>query len=352
MPVVVVTGVAGALGRRVVERLAETDTWSVVGLDRLPFPSGVAKPRHFRVHRVNLDSAPLEQLFAGADALIHLSTVGPDHDDAVSSDALVLDRTLRAASVVGIRSVVLLSSAVVYGARPDNAVPLTETSACRADPSFVYAAQKMECESTAQRWREGHDDASVAVLRPATTLGHPDARAWLADAVRPGLAERLTSTLPATQFVHIDDVADAVVHALVAHLDGVFNVSSDDWLNSEAAHALFGPTLGFPVPDRAVEPVRRFADLLTGRRRPIGALPFSQHPWVVANDRLRASGWVPRSSSAEAFVAAKPPSVVGRLYARRRQEVTLAVVALLALLGIGAVTVFARRLLSRSRGSR
>ena len=348
MPVVVVTGVSGALGRRVVSRFATSDRWSVVGLDRLPFPSGVAKPRHFTVHRVNLESAPLERIFEGADALIHLSTVGAESAADVETDTSIVNRTLAAASAAGIQRIVLLSSAVVYGARPDNPVPLTETSPSRADPTFLYASQKLAIESAAQSWRATQAGRRLAVLRPATTLGHPDARAWLADAVRPGLAERLASTLPATQFVHVGDVADAIVHALDNDLDGVFNVASDGWLDSEAAHALFGPNLGFPIPEQAIAPLRRITDLLTGRRRPSGALAYSTYPWVVANDRLRATGWVPRSSSAEAFVAAKRPSFFAGLYARRRQEVTLAITGVVGTSLAGGAVAIARWLRRRA----
>ena len=51
---VAITGVSGALGRRVVASLAERGGWSVVGIDRGPFPAAVAKPRHFTVHLLDL----------------------------------------------------------------------------------------------------------------------------------------------------------------------------------------------------------------------------------------------------------------------------------------------------------
>lgn len=327
MSSVVITGASGALGRRVVSRLAETGAWSVVAIDAQPFPAGVAKPRHFTAHRVNIANAPLDRLIAGADAIIHLATTGAEGPGVVEADVEVLHRTLGAGEVNGVLQVILLSSAAVYGAWPDNPVPMSETAALRPNPTFQYAVQKRALEARAGQWRARGSDRKLAVLRPATTLGHPDSRPWLAGAVSPNIAERITTTLPATQFVHVDDLADAIVHALECRLDGPFNVASHDWLTSDAAHALFGPSLGFPIPERLEAPLRALAERLS-KRRPPGATDYVWWPWVVAVDRLVATGWSAKSSSAEAFVASKPPSVFARLYARRRQEVNLAAVTI------------------------
>jgi nucleoside-diphosphate-sugar epimerase len=325
MPSVVITGASGALGRRIVSRLAETGGWSVIAIDQQPFPTGVAKPRHFTAHRVNLATAPLERLMHDATALIHLATTGADGPGVVEADVALLDRTLLAGEANGVHQIILLSSAVVYGAWADNPVPMSESVPLRPNPGFTYGIQKRAVEARAGQWRARGADRTLAILRPATTLGHPDARAWLAESVAPNLAERVTTTLPPTQFVHVDDLADAVVHALVRKLDGPFNVASTDWLTSDAAHALFGPALGFPVPDQVAAVVRLLAQRF-GKARPAGANDYVAFPWVVASDRLLATGWVPKSSSAEAYVASKRQSMFGRLYARRRQEVNLAAV--------------------------
>jgi UDP-glucose 4-epimerase len=326
MPTVAITGASGALGRRIVSRLADSASWSVVAIDRSPFPTGVAKPRHFTAHRVDLSSAPLDRLTAGADVIVHLATGGAGTGESVSNDLRLLDRTLDAAGSNGIEHVVLLSSATTYGAWANNPVPLTETAPLRPNPDFVYAQQKVAAEQVATEWRASSDSRRLAILRSATTLGHPEARAWLARSVRPTLFERLTTTLPPSQFVHVDDLADAVVHVLNEHLDGVYNVSSIDWLSSEEAHDLFGPPFTIAVPDWAAGVIGRWVERF-GERRPPGAASYARAPFVVAADRLVETGWMPKSSSAEAYVAAKRPSPLSGLYARRRQELNLAAVS-------------------------
>ena len=64
-------------------------------------------------------------------------------------------------------------------------------------------------------------------------------------------------------------------------------------------------------------------------------LPFTVHPWVIANDRLKADGWEPASSNEEAYVGAHRAGPWATLSPRRRQE--------LALGAAGAVAARCRR---------
>ncbi len=351
MPSVAITGVSGALGRRIVAQLADRSDWEVVGIDTAPFPEGVVKPRRFTVHRADLRSADCRRLLSGVDAVVHLAAPDPT-DPAGGQEQAILTRLLAAVTHHGIKQFVMMSSASVYGAYPENAIPLLESFPLQPNPGFAYAATKVRSETALAAWHTEHRDTAVAVLRPAVTLGHPDARAWLADAVRPSLADRLGHGLPALQFVHVDDLANAVVTALDNKLDGAFNVASDDWIVAEQAHELLGPNLRLPLPDWLLDLFARINDRWPGRRRPEGALPYSRHPWVVAVDRLKAAGWAPQSTSAEAFVASHRPSAPSRYYAKHRQEVTLAVVALLSLAGLGVVAIIVRRWRRRILGQR
>jgi nucleoside-diphosphate-sugar epimerase len=51
---------------------------------------------------------------------------------------------LDAASAAGVTHVVVLSTAMVYGAWGNNPVPLTEDAPLRPDPSLVYASARAE----------------------------------------------------------------------------------------------------------------------------------------------------------------------------------------------------------------
>ena len=75
---------------------------------------------------------------------------------------------------------------------------------------------------------------------------------------------------------------------------------------------------------------------------PPSLLPFTVHPWVIANDRLRADCWQPASSNEEAYVGAHRAGPWATLSPRRRQELALGAAGA-ALLGGAALAVVALR---------
>ncbi len=381
-PTVAITGVSGALGRRLVSQFAESSQWRVVGLDPEPFPAGVAKPRYFTVHRVDVATTDLARLLGGVSVVVHLATGDPGAATAVDDEVRLIRRTLAAASEAGVTRLVVLSSATVYGAWVDNPVPLTEEARLRPQPGFGFADQKRALEREVDRWLDDHPTSRAVVLRPCVALGHPDARAWLAKALRPPLSARLSHEIAPQQYVHVDDLASAVRVAFEALVDGridgvagraterrqspretqeqtlgqtpgqrsgavILNVAADGWLTPEDAQELFGPTTRLPtdgpIGQRFLALVRRFVDA----DRPAGVEPYLAHPWVVSNDRMRSLGWAPRSSNAEALVASQRPLPGSQFVARHRQEVTLGVVGAGASGVLGVVGWFTRRWLRR-----
>src|SRR5690606_23631370 len=57
------------------------------------------------------------------------------------------------AATLGAHHLVVVSSAMVYGAFTNNSVPLTEDAVLRPDPTFVYARQLAAAEESVERWR-------------------------------------------------------------------------------------------------------------------------------------------------------------------------------------------------------
>ena len=100
---------------------------------------------------------------------------------------------------------VVVSSAMVYGAIANNPIPLTEEAVLRPDPTFVYARQLASAEALVEEWRTARPGRAVAVLRPAIPLA-ADGTSSLARALTAGLGQRFGEADPGAQFVHHDDV--------------------------------------------------------------------------------------------------------------------------------------------------
>ena len=303
---IAVTGVSGLLGQRLLPLLDASDEVArVIGIDvRDP----VRRARTLEFRRGDVASARLEPLLEGADVLVHLAAiVGPLGDDALAARVNVdgTRRVLAAASAVGVRTVVRPSSAAVYGAWPNNPVPLTEDAPLRPNPGFGPALHDAECERVLGRWRADTPGSAVTTLRIAPVVG-PGAATLLANAAvgRPPISVR--GAARPVQVTHVDDAASAIAFAASQRLDGAFNVASDGWLTHDDALALFPgrrvPGLPYEAAERALTAlwVSGLGDA------PPAVLPYLVHPWVVANDRLRAAGWAPRHTNEEAILLSMP----------------------------------------------
>lgn len=286
---------------------------------------------------------------SGAGALFVVGpAVGPDlmGTGGAALDLDTIRRAIDAASRHGITHVVALSSAMVYGGWANNPVPLTEDAPLRPDPSLPLAVHCAELERLLGDWAAERDDRTVAVLRPVVTVSGERA-AWLRRSPWVRNRVRLGDADPPRQFVHVDDVVDALVVAWRERLDGAFNVAPDGWLAPDAFRELEGPlpriTLG-PALGAAFASWRRRAGLDGGA----DLLPFTTQPWVVANDRLRRAGWRPSHTNEEAFVEADAAGPLRSLSPRARQELSLvALGATVAAAVVATVLVVLRR---RRRG--
>jgi hypothetical protein len=300
--------------------------------------------RSLGVRRISLqaDDSDLPAVLDGLESLV-LADLGDGVDvDGTGGSELDLPsvrRLLAAASIAGVRSLVVVSSAMVYGAWPDNPVPITEDAPVRPEPMLPYAQARAELERLAADYRRAGTDRSVAVLRPAVVV-HSGARSWLRRSpwARVGLPP--DDIVPARQFVHLDDVVDAIVFASERALDGVYNVAPDGWVSGETFAAIVG---GAVLPARARKRLSTLRRAVLGPAVALGIEPYTIHAWVVASDRLRAEGWEPEVSSEEALVDADPARGWHALRPRARQEVSLAAVGALVLGGALAGLVALRR---------
>ena len=343
MQAVVLTGSAGALGRRVLAALAaHEDVRRVVALDVVPHSGPLAGP--VEADQVDLLSDDLTTRFVGCDTVVHLASVfAPERRGAEATiDVALTRRVVDAARAVGAKSVVLMSSATVYGAWPDNPVPLTEDAPLRPNEGFGFAADKLEIERLAVELRELSPGTSVAVLRPTVALAE-EAQSWVSAAITSAAGVRAGDIEPPVQFLHFDDLASATVLAAAKGLDGAFNVAPDGWIPPDAMKAF--ATLPRPrVPVWVADRLARWRWQLGLTTTPPEILPWTIHPWVVANDRLRAEGWVPTHTNEEAYVAGTAPGPLDTLSPKRRQELALALAGgAIVAAGAGVVAAVRRR---------
>jgi nucleoside-diphosphate-sugar epimerase len=303
---------------------------------------------------VDLARDPLERLLpalAGADSLLHLawshSYPGPTRTGPPFPNLDALRRVLEAAEQAPLERLVCISSATVYGAWPDNPIPLTEDLALRPNPGFAYAVEKAEGERMITEWADDHPGVAVTILRPTVTVGSSGPALY--QALAGTKAPQPDDGLRPMQFLDVEDLAAAVVFAWEHRLGGVFNVAPDGWITHEQARAIVGGVARLRLPGRLAGAVASVGWKLLRTGTPAPARPYSVHPWVVANDRLRAAGWVPERSNEEALVSSDDRSHWSDLPPSRRQEMALLAAGAGLVAMVGGVVAVVVAVVSRAR---
>lgn len=326
MATVVLTGASGLLGSRVASLLDERGV-EVVRADTVDDLDGCGRDV---VAVVDLGSSDYDTRAARRESAT----------ESAASTLAIADRLATA-------HVVFVSSALVYGAASNNPVPLTEDATVRPDVEFVFARQLASAEELVEQWRTARPGRRTCVLRPAVALA-AGGGSRLASALVYGLGRRLAQADPPSQFLHLDDLASAVVVAIDRELDGVYNVAPDGWVPGERVRALSGERPRLPLPDRLGELVAGLRWRFLRGPIPPGLLPYTLEPWVVSNDRLRAAGWSPTVTNEQTYVESTEAPWWTMVSPKRRQELALGAgaLAVVAMAVVGA-TIVRRRLARR-----
>lgn len=334
MSAVAVVGAHGDLGRHVVAVLAASFD-RVVAIDRAPGLHAVPSSRS-----VTLDvlTAPdrLREVLREVEAVVHLAFRPQDGDHGT------LAAVLAAASDVGVDHVTLVSSAMVYGAWPNNPVPISEDAPVRPNPTTAFAVHKADAERALLEWRDQVPERAAVILRPVAA-GAERGSSLIGEAMLAAAPIRTGHDDPPIQFVHLEDLASAVAVVVDGRLDGVFNVAPDGWLTARELKDLLGarPKIRVPVPlPRRLD---RYVAGRVGRPMPTGLLPYTRYPWVVANDRLRSHGWRPKYGNDQVFVAADAGMPWDSMNARQRQYVSLGIGGALIAFTVGTLIWLLRR---------
>lgn len=354
---VVVTGAAGSLGRRVVEQAAaDPGVARVVAVDpALPASSTPETDQRAEVRGVPfaLDDPRVAQAVAGATEVVLVGpSSGPliDGTGGAEIDAPGVASLLAALDAVGsVEHVVLVSSGLVYGSRADNPLPLTEDVPARPDPDLPAAVARAALEVRVGEWSRRHE-VPCTILRPSVVVAPEDGR-WLGRSPWSTAGLQVAGVEPPVQFLHVDDLVAAVGAVRRVRPGTVVNVAPDGWLTAEERRALKGPAARVRLPRWWAVSAARLGRRLGGGWSDPSTVIASAAPWVLANDRLKTTGWRPSHTSEEAFVVVDPGGPWSRLTPRDRQTLALGSLGAAVALVAAAVAVVLRRLgWSRRRG--
>ena len=284
MEKVLITGIAGGQGRLLARRLLEN--FEVCGVDRVDWEG---RPRGVTVHVVDLRKKKFEDVIRTElpTAIVHMGMVrhfrssqSVRHDVNVRGTKQLLDHCVHH----GVQQLVVLSSSYVYGAAPENPYFMDEDSPLSASRSYPEIRDLVEVDTLASAflWRYPH--IRTCVLRPVNVLGYY-VHSMIAQYLRQTRVPTVMGFDPMMQFIHEEDVSEAIALSLEHGLQGVFNLVGPGEVPLHVAIRECGGTaLSIPEPLMRAAFERLFKWGLIPY--PPGAIDYLKFPITVSGERF------------------------------------------------------------------
>lgn len=289
-PAVVVTGISGNLGRTLTKMLHKRER--IIGIDRRPFNG---RPKDVEMHELDLRKKKAEEVFRKNEvrAVIHQGIM---HDPRMSAEehhsfnVLGTTRLLDYCAKYGVKKLVVLSSASVYGPSPDNSNFLMEDAPLMGASRFSGVRDLIEVDMLAHGFFWRHPQVETVILRPVHIVG-PTIKNAPSNYFRLKYPWVLAGFDPMVQLIHVEDTARAMIEALRPEPKGVYNVVGPGEVPLSAVHRELGHQ-PIPVP----HPVARGALNLLFRYRianfPAPELDHLQFLCAVDGSRwVKEVGW-------------------------------------------------------------
>jgi UDP-glucose 4-epimerase len=205
-------------------------------------------------YKVEIHKRGFEDIFRAhrIDAVLHLGRIFAHESDRsrrYNANVLGTKKLLELSRKYGVGQVLIHSTYMVYGASAYNPALLDEDWPLKASEVTHDLVDAVEVESLAGVYLWKHPELNITILRPCNVLG-PGVRNTMSLLLSRRLVPVLIGFAPMMQFLHVDDMAEAVVLAFERNHPGVYNVAPDDYVAYPAA-----------------------VDACDGRRLPIPSIP-------------------------------------------------------------------------------
>jgi len=297
---VAVTRATSAVGSVLVRELATAGD-RVVGLDTRAGTQGDVDWR-----LTDITSPSVVTALSDVDVVVHLGdeanlAAALDEQPALRRSRLIreVQTVTTAAAASGVEHLIVITSAMVYGAREDNPVPLQEDSALRAGDTEGIVADLVEVEQLLEKARSVHPGLRITSVRPAALVG-PGLDTMVSRHFEAPRLLTLRGREPAWQFCHVEDLATGVSIVAKEELPAQVAVASWGHLSQAEVEEISGM--------RSVEMSPSAAHSAAERLHRVGVVPlpssdlaYVSYPWVVAPESLAVHGWYPAYDNSTAL---------------------------------------------------
>jgi len=238
-PCILITGAAGALAQAVITRLRHD--YQIIACDSR---HEVTLPEDIPSYCIDVQKRSFEDLFRQYQfsGVLHLGRLGANEigrERRYNSNVIGTQKLLDLCVKYHVPQVLILSTYFVYGAHPLNPAYLTESAPLKASGITMDLVDSVELENLAMIYFWKHPEIQVTLLRPCNIVG-PGVNNSISQLLMKPRVPVLMGFSPMMQFIHLDDMADAIALAYKKNKPGIYNVAPDDVVAYQKAVELCG----------------------------------------------------------------------------------------------------------------
>lgn len=251
---VLITGVSRHLGGAYARRLSrEEGIDRIVGVDVVPPRHGIGRAEFVRA---DIRSPLIARIISDneVDTVVHMAVIATPAASGgrASQKEINVIGTMQLLAACqkaeSLQRLVVKSAAAVYGSSPKDPAMFREEFSARRLPSGGWGRDSVEVEGYVRGFARRRPDVDITMLRFANVVG-PRIRTAMTDHFSLPVVPLPLGYDARLQFVHEDDVADALTLAVVGPPVGTVNIAGDGVITaSQAANIAGRPFVVVPRP--------------------------------------------------------------------------------------------------------
>jgi len=299
-PEILITGAGGALAGQVIQKMKQL--YSIIAVD---FKGKVQPEEGVVFYHLDFSKRGFEEVFRKHDikGVIHLGRIllyewnrYRRYNTNVLGTQQLLDLSLK----YGVDRVIVLSTFYVYGAHPYNPSLIDETFPPKAACTSANLADSVELDYLASIYMLKYPQLNISILRPCNIVG-PGIKNSVNLLLQRKYVPCLLGFSPMMQFIHAEDLANAIMLAYEQEHTGIYNVASNDCVPYLKAVESSG---GFPVPILSLPPQLplKIVRMLNIREFPDFLLEHYKYPVILDGALFRKTfGFEPQHTLKDIF---------------------------------------------------
>jgi UDP-glucose 4-epimerase len=297
---VAITGVNSYFAATLLPKLEDDPTVdTIIGVDTAPWKGEYAKVQFFKT---DIRDPNLAKILNGVDTVFHLAFIVGEirnkktiHDININGTKNVFDACVKA----GVRKIVYASSATVYGATIQNPLGITEDRPLFKHSDSYYSAAKVEIEQLFADYAEKHPNIVFSAIRAALLFG-PKIDNMFSKLFAMKLSA-LTPGVSYNQYIHEEDLGDALYLSFSKDLPGAYNVGGDDAISARDAFNKAG-VLILTIPAFLLKWLAAIGFMVGIFPAGGGWVTLSRYTIFMNCDKFKsATGWRPKWGSEATF---------------------------------------------------